>query len=42
MKAVMERDYEIGALKDQIKASETVESSKTLAFKANDKGKVVL
>ncbi|KAA0035353.1 ty3-gypsy retrotransposon protein [Cucumis melo var. makuwa] len=42
MKVVKERDHEIVALKYQIKAYETAESSKTPAVKANDKGKVVL
>ncbi|KAA0066644.1 ty3-gypsy retrotransposon protein [Cucumis melo var. makuwa] len=42
MKVIEERDHEIAALKDQIKACETAESSKTPAVKANDKGKVVL
>ncbi|KAA0067627.1 ty3-gypsy retrotransposon protein [Cucumis melo var. makuwa] len=42
MKVVEEQDHEIAALKDQMKACETVELSKTPAVKANDKGKVVL
>ncbi|KAA0040572.1 ty3-gypsy retrotransposon protein [Cucumis melo var. makuwa] len=42
MKAVEERDHEIATLKDQIKACETTESSKTPAVKADDKEKVVL
>ena len=35
MKAVEERDREIAALKDQMKACEMVESSKTLIVKAS-------
>ena len=42
MKAVKERYHEISASRDQMKVCETTESSKTLATKANDKGKVVL
>ncbi|KAA0045501.1 ty3-gypsy retrotransposon protein [Cucumis melo var. makuwa] len=42
MKAVEKRAHEIAALKDQMKASETLESSKTPNIKANDKGNVVL
>ncbi|TYK14938.1 ty3-gypsy retrotransposon protein [Cucumis melo var. makuwa] len=42
MKAVEERTHEIVALKDQMKPSETLESSKTPNIKANDKGNVVL
>ena len=42
IKVVEERDHEIATLKDQIKAYETGESSKTYAIKADDKGKVVL
>ncbi|KAA0038406.1 ty3-gypsy retrotransposon protein [Cucumis melo var. makuwa] len=42
MKVVEERDHEIAALKDQMKACETAESSKTSAIKTKDKGKVVL
>ncbi|KAA0066109.1 ty3-gypsy retrotransposon protein [Cucumis melo var. makuwa] len=39
MKVVEERDHEITALKDQMKACETVESSQTPVVKATDKGK---
>ncbi|TYJ98314.1 ty3-gypsy retrotransposon protein [Cucumis melo var. makuwa] len=42
MKAVEERDHEIAALKDQMKACETAESSKTPIVKADDKGKAAL
>ncbi|KAA0045986.1 ty3-gypsy retrotransposon protein [Cucumis melo var. makuwa] len=42
MKVVEERDHEIAALKDQMKACETAELSKTPTIKANDKGKAVL
>ncbi|KAA0041524.1 ty3-gypsy retrotransposon protein [Cucumis melo var. makuwa] len=42
MKVVEERDHETAALKDQMKACETAESSKNSTVKANDKGKVVL
>ncbi|KAA0065361.1 ty3-gypsy retrotransposon protein [Cucumis melo var. makuwa] len=42
IKAVEERDHEIAALKDQMKACETVESSKTPTVKVDNKGKVVL
>ncbi|KAA0037105.1 ty3-gypsy retrotransposon protein [Cucumis melo var. makuwa] len=41
MKVVEERDHEITALKDQMKACETTESSKTPTVKANDKGKAM-
>ncbi|KAA0040809.1 ty3-gypsy retrotransposon protein [Cucumis melo var. makuwa] len=39
MKVVEERDHEIAALKDQMKACETGESSQTPIVKAIDKGK---
>ncbi|KAA0032461.1 retrotransposon gag protein [Cucumis melo var. makuwa] len=39
MKVVEERDHEIAALKDQMKACETAESSQTPVVKATDKGK---
>ncbi|KAA0066866.1 ty3-gypsy retrotransposon protein [Cucumis melo var. makuwa] len=42
MKVDEERDHEIATLKDQMKACETTKSSKTLALKANDKGKAML
>ncbi|KAA0041745.1 ty3-gypsy retrotransposon protein [Cucumis melo var. makuwa] len=42
MKAIEERDHKIAALKDQIKACETAEPSKTPTAKTDDKGKVVL
>ncbi|KAA0067220.1 ty3-gypsy retrotransposon protein [Cucumis melo var. makuwa] len=42
MTAIEERDHEIIALKDQKKACEPIELSKTPPVKANDKGKVVL
>ncbi|TYK05018.1 ty3-gypsy retrotransposon protein [Cucumis melo var. makuwa] len=42
MKVFEERDHEIAALKDQMKACKTAESRKTPTVKANDKGKVVL
>ena len=42
MKFVEEREHEIAALKDQMKACETAESSKTSTVKADDKGKVIL
>ncbi|TYK23197.1 ty3-gypsy retrotransposon protein [Cucumis melo var. makuwa] len=42
MKIVEERDHEIAALKDQMKACETGESSKTHVVKTDDKGKFVL
>ncbi|KAA0040518.1 ty3-gypsy retrotransposon protein [Cucumis melo var. makuwa] len=42
MKVVEERDHEIAALKDQMKAYETAESSKTPVVKATDKGKNVV
>ncbi|KAA0039109.1 ty3-gypsy retrotransposon protein [Cucumis melo var. makuwa] len=38
MKVVKERDHEIVILKDQMKACETTESSKTLVVKTDDKG----
>ena len=41
-KIIEERDHEIATLKDQMKACETTKSSKTLALKANDKGKAML
>ncbi|KAA0042867.1 ty3-gypsy retrotransposon protein [Cucumis melo var. makuwa] len=42
MKVVEERDHEIAALKDQMKACETSESSQTSVVKATDKGKNVV
>ncbi|KAA0033709.1 ty3-gypsy retrotransposon protein [Cucumis melo var. makuwa] len=42
MKVVEERDREIAALKDQMKACEIVESSQTPVVKATDKGKNVV
>ncbi|TYK00095.1 retrotransposon gag protein [Cucumis melo var. makuwa] len=42
MKTVEERDHEIAALKDQMKACETAKSNKTLVVKADDKGEVEL
>ncbi|TYK04575.1 ty3-gypsy retrotransposon protein [Cucumis melo var. makuwa] len=42
MKVVEERDHEIAALKDQMKACETGESSQTPVVKATDKGKNVV
>ncbi|KAA0032553.1 ty3-gypsy retrotransposon protein [Cucumis melo var. makuwa] len=42
MKAIEERDHEIAALKDQMKACETAKSSKTPTVKVDNKGKVVL
>ncbi|TYK20937.1 ty3-gypsy retrotransposon protein [Cucumis melo var. makuwa] len=39
---VMMRDHEIAALKDQMKACETTESSQTPVVKATDKGKNVV
>ncbi|KAA0053482.1 ty3-gypsy retrotransposon protein [Cucumis melo var. makuwa] len=42
MKVVEERDHKIVALKEQMKACETAESSKTPIVKAGNKGKVVL
>ncbi|KAA0025726.1 ty3-gypsy retrotransposon protein [Cucumis melo var. makuwa] len=42
MKVIEERDHEIAALKDQMKASETAESSQTPVVKATDKGKNVV
>ncbi|TYK00107.1 ty3-gypsy retrotransposon protein [Cucumis melo var. makuwa] len=42
MKVVEERDQEIAALKDQMKACETGESSQTPIVKATDKGKNVV
>ncbi|KAA0032934.1 ty3-gypsy retrotransposon protein [Cucumis melo var. makuwa] len=42
MKVVEERDHEIATLKDQMKACETIESSKTPVVKADNKGKAVL
>ncbi|KAA0037644.1 ty3-gypsy retrotransposon protein [Cucumis melo var. makuwa] len=42
MKVVEERDYEIAALKDQINACETAESSKAPAVNVDDKEKAVL
>ncbi|KAA0035838.1 ty3-gypsy retrotransposon protein [Cucumis melo var. makuwa] len=42
MKIVEKQDHEIAALKYQMKACETSESSKTPAVKADDKGKIVL
>ncbi|KAA0032672.1 ty3-gypsy retrotransposon protein [Cucumis melo var. makuwa] len=41
-KVVEERDHEITALKDQMKACETAESSQTPVVKAIDKGKNVM
>ncbi|TYJ96889.1 ty3-gypsy retrotransposon protein [Cucumis melo var. makuwa] len=40
MKLVEERDHEISALKDQMKACETTKSSKTPSIKVDDKGKL--
>ncbi|TYJ98562.1 ty3-gypsy retrotransposon protein [Cucumis melo var. makuwa] len=42
MKVVEEQDHEIAALKDQMKACETAESSQTPIVKATDKGKNVV
>ncbi|KAA0033078.1 ty3-gypsy retrotransposon protein [Cucumis melo var. makuwa] len=42
MKVVKEQYHEIAALKDQMKACETAESSKTPVVKTDDKGKSVL
>ena len=42
MKVVEERDHEIAALKDQMKACETAESSQTPVVKATDKEKNVV
>ncbi|KAA0033935.1 ty3-gypsy retrotransposon protein [Cucumis melo var. makuwa] len=42
MKVIEERDHEIAALKDQMKACETGESSQTPVVKATDKGKNVV
>ncbi|TYK16520.1 ty3-gypsy retrotransposon protein [Cucumis melo var. makuwa] len=42
MKVVEERDHEIAALKDQMKACETGELSQTPVVKATDKGKNVV
>ncbi|KAA0038969.1 ty3-gypsy retrotransposon protein [Cucumis melo var. makuwa] len=42
MKVIEDRDHEIATLKDHMKARETIESSKTPAVKADDKGKVML
>ena len=42
MKVVDEQEHEIVALKDQMKACETAQSSKTHVVKADDKGKAML
>ncbi|TYK04542.1 ty3-gypsy retrotransposon protein [Cucumis melo var. makuwa] len=42
MKVVEEQDHEVAALKDQMKACETAESSQTPVVKATDKGKNVV
>ncbi|KAA0068122.1 ty3-gypsy retrotransposon protein [Cucumis melo var. makuwa] len=42
IKVVEERDHEIVALEDQMKACETIESSQASIVKVNDKGKFVL
>ena len=42
MKDVDQWDHEITALKDQMKACETAESSKTFVAKVDEKGKIVL
>ncbi|KAA0054701.1 ty3-gypsy retrotransposon protein [Cucumis melo var. makuwa] len=42
MKVIEERDHQIAALKDQMKACEIVKSRKTPNVKANDKGKAML
>ncbi|KAA0064170.1 ty3-gypsy retrotransposon protein [Cucumis melo var. makuwa] len=42
MKAVVERDHEITALREQMRTRETAESRQTPVFKATDKGKNVV
>ena len=42
MKVFDEGDHEIAALRDQMQVYETTKSSKILATKADDKGKVML
>ncbi|KAA0066688.1 ty3-gypsy retrotransposon protein [Cucumis melo var. makuwa] len=42
MKVVEQQDHEIAALKDQMKACETTESSQTPVVKTTDKGKNVV
>ena len=42
MKVIDKRDHSITAMKDQMKACETAESSKTHAAKVDDKGKAIL